>query len=698
MQFPRPVGVRPQGQVIGGWPGLLSYDRASTPGGAHMRTVKILTGLVGGIIVLIVAALIAVWLLVNPNVFKGRIASAVQESTGRALILKGDITLSVFPWVALQLGPASLGNPPGFGEESFLAFNHVGVRVKLWPLLSDQLVVDRIDLDGLDLRLRKNAQGVGNWENFGGSQKLDAKAGANQGPGMRLLQLAGIRITNGRLSYQDLVIEKITLDTGAFGERGVTPISLSFDANPGLPGESLSLSAKFDLSTDSKEKHFNLAAVNFSGQLRRPGSEPPVHWEMTAPAMELDLSAQTVAVPAFAMSYANARVTGRLQASKIMDDVGLAGSVSLAPLVLREFAPRFGITLPKTSDPRALGELSASGDFSYGAGGWRLTRMQAQLDDTQLKGSFAMLGEPHSIKFDLAVDQINLDRYLSPDHGPAPVPAAAKPEGAKPAPEAPKLPDADGTFTMGSLHFSPLDFTAVRMTLGLKSNVLHLYPFQAQIDGGSYSGNVTADVRGAVPNLSVDEHLSGVDVARLLSSTSYKGRLSGRGNVNLRATARGAALDPVLQTLNGHFDANLAEGAIEGVDLAYAVALAESLVKHTAQPTRSNPQRTQFEAFKMSAEIVGGISTTKDLTISSPVLRVTGQGSANLVSKAIDYQVLASILKAPGSTLADIPVKVGGTYLNPTIRPDVEALAKTEMKQKLQDVLKKNGLQGLFGK
>ena len=32
-----------------------------------MRTVKIVAGLVGGIVVLFVAALVAVWLLVNPN-------------------------------------------------------------------------------------------------------------------------------------------------------------------------------------------------------------------------------------------------------------------------------------------------------------------------------------------------------------------------------------------------------------------------------------------------------------------------------------------------------------------------------------------------------------------------------------------------------------------------------------------------------
>ena len=77
---------------------------------------------------------------------------------------------------------------------------------------------------------------------------------------------------------------------------------------------------------------------------------------------------------------------------------------------------------------------------------------------------------------------------------------------------------------------------------------------------------------------------------------------------------------------------------------------------------------------------------------------MTGQGSANLVNKAIDFQMLASVLKSPGATLADIPLKITGTYVDPTVRPDVEALAKGQLKQKLQDVLKKNGLEGLFGR
>jgi AsmA protein len=671
-----------------------------------VRTVKILAGLVGGIIVLIAVGLVAVWLSVNPNDYKGRIATAVKESTGRELLLKGDIKLSVFPWVALQLGPASLGNPPGFDAEPFLAFNRAAVRVKLLPLLAKRLEFDRIELDGLDLRLRKNAQGTGNWENFG-TQKSATQQDAESQTVAPLLQLAGISVTNGRVSYPGLVVEKFTLATGAFGGHGVTPINLAFGANRGVAGENVTLNAKFDLGADSAMTQWRLEAVSLSGLLSRPGDGQPAHWEMSAPAIEVDLAGQTLGVPAFAVSYSSARLTGKLQATKILDDLAMTGSVSLTPLVLREIAPRLGIALPRTRDPRAFAQLSASSDFAYGASGLRLEQMQAQLDDTHLKGSVALAGEPRAVKFELTVDRIDLDRYLSADHGLAtPFPKTAaesgkstgKPEGSAQAAGASQMPDADGTLSVGALHFSPLDFSNVRLTLGSKAGVVHLFPSLAQIDGGSYSGNITLDNRGATPLLAIDEHLSGVDMSRLLASTSYKGRLSGHGNVNVKATARGAALDAVMQSLNGHFDANLAGGALEGIDLAYELGQAQALIKHEAQPARSNPPRTKFDAVKMSAEISNGVAKTSDLTISSPVLRVTGQGSANLVNKAIDFQMLASVLKSPGATLADIPLKITGTYVDPTVRPDVQALAKGQLKQKLQDVLKKNGLEGLFGK
>jgi AsmA protein len=469
----------------------------------------------------------------------------------------------------------------------------------------------------------------------------------------------------------------------------------------------VTLNGKFALSGDLPRKRVKLEAVNFNGLLSQPGDGRPAHWELHVPSVDVDLTAQTASVPAFDAGYSSAHVSGKLEATKIIDDLTATGSVSLAPLVLREFAPRLGVVLPKTRDAKVFQQFSAGSDFSYGAGGMQFEKMLITLDDTHLKGSVAMVGEPRAVKFALTVDQMDVSRYLPPDTGAAaPVAKAGAAQGAAGAAgsaqgadgAASKLPAMDGTLSVAALHFAPLEFSNVRLTLASKDGVAHLFPSQAQIDGGSYSGNITVDAHGAVPSLSMDEHLTGVDMAQLLAGTSYKGRVSGRGNVNIKATARGAALDAVMQTLNGRFDANLANGALEGLDLGYVIGQAQALLNHGTAPAESKPPRTKFDAFKMSAEITNGLATTKDLIISSPVLKVTGQGNANLVNKGIDFSMLASVLKAPGASVADIPLKITGTYVDPAIRPDVEALAKGQVKQKLQDVLKKNGLEGLFGK
>jgi AsmA protein len=131
--------------------------------------------------------------------------------------------------------------------------------------------------------------------------------------------------------------------------------------------------------------------------------------------------------------------------------------------------------------------------------------------------------------------------------------------------------------------------------------------------------------------------------------------------------------------------------------VGYELSLAQALIDKSAAPARSSTGHTAFQAFKLSSQITNGVAETHDLTIASQVLKVAGQGSANLVTKGIDFKLLASVMTAPARN-TDIPLKVSGTYANPTVRPDIEGLAKDQLKQKLQDVLKKNGLQGLFTK
>jgi AsmA protein len=658
-----------------------------------MTKLRFLGFLALGTVALLGAALITVWLTVDPNHFKPRIASAVKASTGRELKLSGDIKLSVFPRVSLELGPASLGNPPGFGDEPFLSLKSASVRVKLLPLLRKRLEVAKLEVDGLDVRLRKNAQGKGNWQLAETKPEAPTQADAVLTPATRLESIANIRVQAGRVSYEGLSVENINFETGSLsGDRHI-PVSATFDLKRAPSGAQMALNAKFDLSEGSAGQ-LQFGNVNSSGTQSRPGDDRPVHWELTASSLSLDLAKQTLALPAFALIYSSAHLTGNARGTKILDDLSLTGSLTLEPLVLREFAPRLGFTLPATRDPKALSQLSATLSYRYDATAITLSQLQARLDDTTLQGNFKLLtGQSDAIQFDLAADQIDLDRYRAPEAAPAAressVPAKED-GGAKPL-------DVHGILTVKSAHVAKLDVTDLRVTLAAKDKVMHLFPLEAQLEGGRYSGNITVDAQGAIPILSVDEHLSGVDMAKLLANTAGKGRLSGRATINLKGMARGADVDADLKSLNGNLDANLADGALEGIDVAYEISLAQALLNKSIQASASNSGRTKFDTFKTSVQIANGIAQTNELTIASQALKVTGQGSANLATKAVDFKLLASVITAPART-TEIPLKVSGTYASLSVKPDVEAVAKDQIKQKLQDVLKKNGLQGLFSK
>src|SRR5580700_2814076 len=368
-----------------------------------MRNLRLLAVLAGGIVALSGAVLLGVWLLVNPNAYKGKIAAAVKESTGRELKLPGDIKLSVLPWVALELGPASLGNPPGFSDEPFLSFTHASVRVRLRPLLRQHLQIARVQVEGLDLRLRKNAAGRGNWQG-GEPEHPAAKSDLDHtDAGPALETLANIRVENGRVTYEGITVEKFNLETGSLAADRHVPINLTFDASRAPSGEQLSLNAKFDLSQDAAQKPLRLSALNVSGTLSRPGEGRPAHWELSTPEIVVSVTEQTLAARAFNLSYSGVHLTGSAQATKIFDDMSVAGSVTLAPLLLREIEPRLGFSLPRTRDPKALSQLSATTDFAYESQTLALAHLLLRLDDTQIQGNLKLIaGDTEGLQFDLA--------------------------------------------------------------------------------------------------------------------------------------------------------------------------------------------------------------------------------------------------------------------------------------------------------
>ena len=101
---------------------------------------KYLAITIGAVLALVIVAGIAVSLFFDPNDFRDQIQEGVKESTGRDLVIEGDIELDIFPWLALDVGKASLGNAEGFGDEPMARFDRATLSVKLLPMLLNREV------------------------------------------------------------------------------------------------------------------------------------------------------------------------------------------------------------------------------------------------------------------------------------------------------------------------------------------------------------------------------------------------------------------------------------------------------------------------------------------------------------------------------------------------------------------------------
>jgi AsmA protein len=90
--------------------------------------------------------------------YKPLIEKRVSDAAGRPVSVGNDLQLSLFHRAGLTLSDLRRGNPPGFAEKDFLTVKSLDVRVRLLPLLSKDIRVQRFILNKPDIVLIKNKE------------------------------------------------------------------------------------------------------------------------------------------------------------------------------------------------------------------------------------------------------------------------------------------------------------------------------------------------------------------------------------------------------------------------------------------------------------------------------------------------------------------------------------------------------------
>ncbi|CAN5217256.1 AsmA family protein [soil metagenome] len=650
---------------------------------------KILGIVVAAFVGLFLLAALLVPLLFDPNDYKDEIAAAVEERTGRKLDIDGDLTLEVFPWLAVGVGRAALANAPGFGDEPFAQIESASLSLRLLPLLKREIEIGTVRLDGLVLNLAVDETGRSNWEGLTDAEEAPAPE-REDGRGIESFTVGSVEITDARVSYTDV-------STGA----AYLLEDFQFETAALKPGEPFDLTMRFQVHSEEPELH---AAVDLAAEattapgagrlvlagptvdLRLSGGavpgDDPLAVELAADSIVFAAGAGTLTVDALVARLANAE----LRASAIARGLGEDPQVS-ARIAIPEFAPRElleALDVPlETADPAALRSTRLSARLAYGAAGLVLEDVEAMIDETRIDGSLrAPSDEAAPIRFAFAVDAVDLDRYLPPAGETESTEQPAAPIDDMEIPvETLRGLRLDGSLRIGELIVSGMRLQNVELGLQSDGRQVRLHPIQAAFYGGAYQGDIRLDVEATPPSLSLDEHVQAIQLGPLTRDMYEIERITGRFDGDLVLSGTGDSLGAMRRTLRGKLHLVLADGAIEGIDIWGSIRAARALLPgQPAAPKPSDATRTEITELRASATVDAGVVRNDDLVAQLPFLYVTGQGRIDLPESAVDYRLLATVAEKPELTAQSdagnltgktIPVAVTGTFADLKVRPDI---------------------------
>ena len=707
-----------------------------------MRPLRIAAYVAAGLIGLIVIALVLVVIFVDPNDYRDDIAQLVKDKTGRELTLTGDLKLSVFPWIAIETGAASLGDAPGFGPEPFVSIRGARVGVRLMPLLSGKIEVGNVKLDGARIRLITDEQGRDNWADLGegdGTETPAAESTTSEVPTIAGLEISDAAVVmENRQEKSRREVRDFHLKTGRLASGEPFPLALDFVldqdktmsakvkigatvtadlernthrlADPeidltvsgqGYPADGVPVQVRAKaIEADLGKELYRLDALTVKTTWKSDGL-PAAGVPVTFGAQDcnVNLAAQTLELVGLDADAAGAHITGSLTGAEIVDAPAFKGSLKLDPLSLREWLPKLGIDAPKTTDPNVLKQLSFAGNVKLTKASAEVGDIVMKLDDTTLRGMLGVADfASKALRFDLNVDRINADRYLPPPSETPKAKDAKEPPTEIPVEMLRKL-NARGQLAVGEAIFAGIKFTKLRLGVNARDGKARFYPSEASMYGGQYRGDIGIDATTNVARVTLDEHVSGVNFAPLFKDMFETERVSGKGSANIKLAGAGRNSDDIMKSLDGAVDFKVADGALEGADLWYEIRRARAVIKQQAIPERpSGAPRTPFSALTGTGTMNDGVLTNKDLNVAMQYLKVTGEGNVNLPANSLDYRLVTTVLKIPREGAdtaqmqdmvdAQIPVKVSGALTDPKVRPDVESYLKGEVKKKVEEKIK----------
>ena len=610
--------------------------------------------IVGIIVVVLVVALggAAAYLsTLDVDEYRPEIAQAAKDATDRDLTLEGPLSLSISLTPTISGEGISFANAPWGTRPQMLTLRRFEMQLRLVPLLFGNIQIRRLVLVEPDIFLETNAKGLGNWQ-FGPGTAAPAKGSGVSGNGGDAGNDAGNDVVPhvGRL-----LIEKgqMTYLNGATGT--VIKVDLkSVEADAASADDPLNLKI---------QAAFNGMAVTLDGSVgplkNILSPVNPTQADLTAKGLGLTIKIKG---------------TGKATAGTLDARIDVAAKTLSG---LRAFA---GDALP------ANVPLKLSVHATAEAGKINLSELRLSLGKSDLAGNIAIdtTAMAPKISADLTGKRLDLNELQAAKNS-GEKSSAAKSSSAKkasaragkvlPADPLPldglKLAEADVRMAIGEVVTPDITLKDVGAVVQLTKGHLALKPLEFTLAGSPVS--ITASVNGAakVPTVSLNLAAPALDIGRLLTEAKAKDLLQGSGDLNIKLAGRGRSIAAIAGSLNGSTNLLMTEGKVKTDALDMAVGGLSALV---GMMTSDKSEWTVLNCVASRFDIKKGVATSLVLLADTEYSTVVGEGGLDLGAETLAMKVSPQS-KSATLNLA-VPIKIGGTFADPTFRPDELAAAR----------------------
>ena len=643
---------------------------------------KTILKVIGVILLLLIALIVIAPFLIPTDAIFNKVSEQVEQTTGRTLTIKGDKTLSVFPSLKLELNDVHFANMQTGSRQDMASMQQLAIHIPWLSLFSGEFKLEKFVINEPTILLETDKNGKANWQLFDAVAKqpeVVKNSEAMKLPESFDIELGEVAIYGGSFTYLDG-------QTGA--KHQVSELELAIL----LPSLREELEVK--------------GAVTYMQE-----------------RFELDIKVDT---PAKAIEGSAFNVTQNLS-SRLLDidfegliakqGQDIKGQLAFSGDSVKDIAKWQGVEL--NAKENAFNAFTVKGAMHLNGDRFNLTELLATLDVLQIKGSSELhLKERLAIKANIDLGMLDLNPYL-PE-------AIAKKQTPQQSEEQPAQPivwddtkidmsglnalDANIVIRSSGLKANDITLGANQFTVNLKDAVASLSMDKFAAYKGNGKGKVTINAKQPPYKIATNFSLNAIDAQPLLRDAASFDKLMGKGSLNWDLTTSGNSQKSFINALSGTLAFEFADGAVKGANIAEMVRKGKELIKGNFGAVSEgldtgfdDSEQTDFSVLSGTFDFTNGVGKNTDLSMLSPLIRITGSGNVDLPMTTVNYRLVTGIvdsLEGQGTTDSStgfkIPVRIKGPFHDVNISLDASKAAEDKIKEKAKDKIK-DKLKGLFG-